>query len=132
MPDLIRCILTLLLLIISASANVEKIVFMHNNPQAVEPKPLPHNAKHLEVLSPSNPSLRRDIHATFASSEAWLLLEGLQQGSRYEVRVCWSATVSHGNALHGFVQILPYFFESKIFLSNLLSAAHSFQARLTR
>lgn len=44
-------------------------------------------------------SLRTKINRVFPSAEyprgqdAWFLLEGLTEGQRYEVRVCWAATV---------------------------------------
>lgn len=80
-------------------ANVEKVVFL--GPQAI------HNLDqrpgldelNLIALNPSHGSIRTHLSASFPTStnpqgtEAWFLVEGLSEHQRYEVRVCWSATV---------------------------------------
>ena len=53
----------------------------------------------MTTLSPSNWRLHTDLAAAFPGpdtplgTEAWFLLEGLTQHQRYEVRICWAATV---------------------------------------
>ena len=83
----------------SISANVEKAVFLapevvHNLDQ------LPGlNQLSLAVLNPSNWTFRTHLAASFPTpdsllgTEAWFLLDGLSHHRRYEVRLCWSATV---------------------------------------
>ena len=80
--------------------NVEKTIFLA--PEAIQ-IPQQHPSLQdlkLETLSPSTPDLRRHLSAAFPKpsnpkgTEAWFLLEGLTQYQRYEVRICWAATVS--------------------------------------
>jgi hypothetical protein len=83
-----------------AAANVEKTVFL--GPSAVT---LPHvrpslDDLHLQSLSLAEPVLATQLSVHFPSPpaphglESWYLLRPLQEGRRYEVRVCWPATVS--------------------------------------
>jgi hypothetical protein len=50
-------------------------------------------------LSPLHLSARTRLNASFPTddaprgSEHWLLLDGLSPAARYEVRICWLATV---------------------------------------
>lgn len=94
--------LTALLLLSSAQpslANVEKDIFL--GPDLV-PIPLAHptlSDLHLDNLTPDRSSLRTRLAARFPSSShpsgeaTWLILDDLSPGQRYEVRVCWAATV---------------------------------------
>ncbi|KAL2041845.1 hypothetical protein N7G274_005629 [Stereocaulon virgatum] len=85
--------------IIPALGNVEKTIFLA--PEAIHiPQQHPHLGDlKLEVLSPWNPTLRRQLPAAFTKSdldkgkEAWFVLDGLTPQQRYEVRICWAATV---------------------------------------
>lgn len=81
-------------------ANVEKTIFVA--PASVA---IPHHRPnlddlHLVALSPLIRSIRYQVPVIFPTStlpegaEIWLLLEGLNELQRYEVRVCWAATVS--------------------------------------
>ena len=80
--------------------NVEKTIFLA--PEAIHiPQQHPNlEDLNLEVLSPSNSRLRRQLPAAFPTPtnpkgiEAWFLLDRLTQHQRYEVRICWAATVS--------------------------------------
>ena len=80
--------------------NVEKTIFLA--PEAIQIPQQHPNLQHLnlQLLSPSNPQLRRQLPAAFASPadpkgiSAWFLLDRLKQHQRYEVRICWAATVS--------------------------------------
>lgn len=80
-------------------ANVEKTIFI-----APESIPIPAHQPSLddlglERLSPALPSIRTHMNVSFPSEfapegvESWILLEDLNPGQRYEVRVCWLATV---------------------------------------
>lgn len=81
--------------------NVEKTIFLA--PEAIQIPPQHPNLEdlNLEVLSPSKSQLRRQLPAAFPTPtnpkglEAWFLLDRLTQHQRYEVRICWAATVSH-------------------------------------
>lgn len=94
-------ILQLLLFCLLVRANVEKLVFL--GPQrGPEVEELPDTAwlTGLSLLSPLSTSARLQLLARFPStpaswslSETWIVLEGLKVGQRYELRVCWSATV---------------------------------------
>ena len=92
------------------AANVEKLIFLGPKNSDVQPQLLSHAfGSHLDILSPANYTIRHRLLAAFASdpvpkqdSETWILLQDLETGRRYEVRVCWSATVSddiHNNVL---------------------------------
>ena len=103
-------IITILVVILSiyslqGSANVEKIVFF--GPEHASDLPqLPHHdfLVRLESLDSFNSTIRRKLHAKFESSsltiteqeqsEAWILLNSLEARRRYEIRICWPATVS--------------------------------------
>ena len=52
-----------------------------------------------ETLTPSNPILRASLPVAFPNAvrphglDSWYRLEELDEDRRYEVRVCWAATV---------------------------------------
>ena len=80
--------------------NVEKTIFL-----GPEPLRVPHQHPnlqdlYLDTLSPSTSVLRSKLLAAFPKPNAvrgeasWFLLDGLRQHQRYEVRLCWAATVS--------------------------------------
>ena len=91
-------------------ANVEKTIFVAPLPPAHPSTPL--DDLGLDTLAPENPLLRTGLNASFpldgrhagedgdsttadsaTGSVSWFLLEDLAPGVRYEVRVCWLATV---------------------------------------
>lgn len=88
-----------------AYANVEKVIFL-----APPAEPLPTDASidnlMLTPLSEQFPSVRTHVNASFPSKESpkgaetWFLLEGLVPNRRYEVRICWLATVSACSQVH--------------------------------
>ena len=96
--------MTLCLVLLSfvpyALANVEKIIF--TAPEAVSvPQEHPNlDDLYLVSLSSAVNSVRLRVNASFPSEESpngeetWLLLENLNPARRYEVRICWAATVS--------------------------------------
>jgi hypothetical protein len=80
-------------------ANVEKIIF-HGPSGFWFPITEPTlRDLHIHALSPEQTTLRTELLADFPTSSApkgkssWILLSGLTGGERYEVRVCWAATV---------------------------------------
>ena len=107
--------------------NVEKIIFIA--PEAIQiPQHYPNFGNlNLQVLSPSKSQLRRQLPAAFPTPAnlngiaAWFLLERLTQHQRYEVRICWAATVSVSKF---FIQsfAFPIFLPSLIISLCLLSA----------
>jgi len=80
------------------AANVEKTIFI-----APEALTMPQDAAIdnllLQSLNPNNLNMRTYLNASFPTSDqpkgqvTWALLEGLTPRSRYELRVCWLATV---------------------------------------
>ncbi|KAA6412698.1 MAG: hypothetical protein FRX48_03690 [Lasallia pustulata] len=89
---------TLSLCILPAFANVEKTVFLAP-PTIHVPTDHPNlDDLQLHVFSPLQSSSRLTLDAAFPSTESpkgvesWYLLDDLNQGQRYEVRICWSAT----------------------------------------
>jgi hypothetical protein len=91
---------TLLALTETALANVEKVIFL--GPSALQ---IPQSQPTLEdlrlrVLTPHQSTLRTELRKEFPSESSekgvasWFLLDELVEGQRYEVRICWAATVS--------------------------------------
>jgi hypothetical protein len=80
-----------------AHANVEKTIFIAPPPNPVPPA---FDDLGLERLSSLSPVIRTFLNASFPTqdapqgAESWFLLQDLNSGQRYEVRVCWPATVS--------------------------------------
>ena len=81
--------------------NVEKTIFL-GPPMASIPPDTPHlDPLGLEHLSPQDAVVRTYVNASFPSVDApkgtdsWFFLENLMPGQRYEVRVCWLATVKY-------------------------------------
>ena len=81
-----------------AHANVEKVVFVAP-PAESFPTDASIDNLLLTSLTGTAPSIRTHLNASFPTnqtpkgSETWMLLEGLTPASRYEVRICWLATV---------------------------------------
>ena len=111
-------LLIILIILPLANANVEKTIFLGPPPPPLSPSlsssTNPFNPDlsdlGLDRLSPPTPILRTKLNASFPDTdvgagldasaggkgkgtESWFLLEGLVPGQRYEVRVCWAATV---------------------------------------
>ena len=83
----------------TAIANVEKTIFIAPSALTI---PLDHPTfenLHLQTLSPENSTIRTQLHREFPSDnsprgpESWFILSDLTEGQRYEVRICWPATV---------------------------------------
>ena len=100
---MLRVFSILFLLFTSVLANTEKTIFLGPEPVTI---PLTHptlSDLRLHTLTPTTPTngtLRTQLSAQFPSPDhpqgtvTWLLLDNLTPNQRYEVRVCWAATVS--------------------------------------
>ena len=95
--------------ILPTLANVEKTIFLAPEAFASLQHPSNLNDLRLERLTPSSPSVRLSLPASFPTSEsprgkeAWFVLDRLQPHQRCEVRICWAATVCRTSLLY-----LPY------------------------
>ena len=94
-----RCFLVGLWLA-TASADTEKAIFVAPEPINI-PSTHPNlDDLHVHTLTPGRWTVRTHLEAQFPSTTApagkatWLVLDELTEGQRYEVRVCWAATVS--------------------------------------
>ena len=82
----------------TVKANVEKTVFIGPSPATL---PDVHGiGSGVDVLDPAHSTLlatRLPVHFPTAAAprglDSWYLLQGLEEGRRYEVRICWPATV---------------------------------------
>jgi hypothetical protein len=97
-----RVIAALLCIVCKAGtvvANVEKTIFL--GPSAVSLPDVRPSLEDLQLhaLSSQAPILPTQLSVIFPSTslphglESWYLLSGLEEGARYEVRICWPATV---------------------------------------
>ena len=91
----------LVALIITVNANTEKLIFL--GPSAITiPNVHPGlDDLRLDTLSPTGQhTLETQLSVKFPTEaeprgvQSWYLIEGLQEGRRYELRICWVATVS--------------------------------------
>ncbi|KAI9823708.1 MAG: hypothetical protein M1819_001152 [Sarea resinae] len=116
-----RTAFVLVLMVGIAYANVEKIIFL--GPEKLSPE-RDLSWPPLKRLSPSNSTLRTLLERAFPTKgdlwlaldplsalkfpleaptlgkDSWFLLDELQEGQRYEVRVCWAATQPSSFHLH--------------------------------
>ena len=90
-------LLVSLCLVPSAIADVEKEIFIAPPTLAL---PALDAGSHLPHLAPSEHcrncrAIRSRLNTSFAGdgSEHWVRIDGLQEGKRYEVRICWAGTV---------------------------------------
>ncbi|KND94020.1 hypothetical protein TOPH_00908 [Tolypocladium ophioglossoides CBS 100239] len=92
-------LLFLLLSTTAVLANVEKVIFTGPVPANIPlAKPALSDLK-LHALTPESSSVRTNLNRVFPADKgnaaqgrpAWLLLDGLIEGQRYELRVCWAA-----------------------------------------
>lgn len=91
-------------------ANVEKTIFLAP-PASTIPSVEPElDDLGLERLSPHSSVIRRGLNASFPTAAApegtdsWFFVENLKPGQRYEIRVCWLATVCPSH--HSFLPLL--------------------------
>lgn len=108
-----------LLLAATVCANTEKVIFL--GPATVNiPSTHPTlDDLHVDTLTPANAAVRTHLEAQFTNASSpygkatWLVLDELTEGQRYEVRVCWAATVSKkGVMLQGISIKVKYAYES--------------------
>lgn len=105
LPTALLLPLLLLLLSSTAVANVEKTIFLGPDAAAaVAVSPglqLSDLVQRLDTLTPANGTVRTRLAAQFPTAArplgktTWFLLDRLTPRQRYEVRVCWPATVRH-------------------------------------
>jgi hypothetical protein len=107
----LRCLVLLLMSFQICLANVEKAIFLA--PETVN-VPLQHptlDDLHIDVLTPEFSTLRTQIEAAFpddiskTGKTSWFLLDKLNEGQRYEVRICWASTVRARPLTCGGVQV---------------------------
>lgn len=87
-------------LAVPAIANVEKAIFTApNNTNFGDARPNLIDLR-LDILSPERLSVRTLLPVIFPTEKhtrglsSWYILDSLRPGQRYEVRICWAATVS--------------------------------------
>ncbi|CAL3967039.1 hypothetical protein PZA11_003466 [Diplocarpon coronariae] len=79
-------------------ANTEKTIFIGPRSFQIPAEHPTLKDLHLDSLSPQQWSLRTHVNTEFPTNSSqygqasWFLLHRLQEGQRYEVRVCWAAT----------------------------------------
>ena len=84
-----------------ASANVEKIIFKGPAPLSIHSEGPSLENLQLLTINPTNATLRTPIQPMWASEESpagttsWFIMHNLTEGQRYELRLCWAATVGH-------------------------------------
>lgn len=96
------CALLLLICsyVVQIAANTEKVIFSAPDLISLSKSGPSLAALSLETLSPSQTQLRTTIPVTFGDTvnprgnQSWYILSNLTPSKRYEVRVCWAATVS--------------------------------------
>lgn len=82
-----------------ASANVEKIIFKGPAPLSIHSEGPSLQNLQLLTINPTNATLRTPIQPMWASEElpagttSWFIMHNLTEGQRYELRLCWAATV---------------------------------------
>lgn len=92
-------LLSCLALIVPTIANTEKVIFVA--PESIHIPDLHPNLDSLglSTISPSARSLRTTVARKFLDVDgnkglqSWYTLNDLEPGQRYELRVCWPATV---------------------------------------
>lgn len=83
-----------------ASANVEKTIFLGPEPVNIPDQQPSLSSLNIDTLTPEDWSFRTHLEAIFPTAEfergksSWFILNNLSEGQRYEVRICWLATVS--------------------------------------
>lgn len=109
------------------SANTEKTIFLGPEPVNIPAQSPSLAALNIDTLTPDNYSLRTHLEAIFPTEdlsrgiESWLILDDLTEGQRYEVRVCWLATVSFSSSSTSLEYIYIYM---KLIISQQPTAFH--------
>ena len=92
--SVLASLLSLFALLVIAYANTEKVIF--TAPDALnlpDAGPALHDLQ-LTSLTPAKTKVRASLPVSFEGEDSWYLLQGLHEGQRYELRVCWTASVS--------------------------------------
>jgi hypothetical protein len=82
-------------------ANTEKAIFLGPRTSNMPTSHPNLDDLRVDILTPKHWTLRTHLEAEFPSAESkhgkstWLVLDQLTEGQRYELRVCWAATVSY-------------------------------------
>lgn len=98
---MLQFLLLLVLQIQCVWGNTEKVIFLAPSSLQIPVEHPTLEDLQLEALSPQQWSLRTHTAAEFPTNaskygtESWYLLHSLQEGQRYEVRICWAATVNY-------------------------------------
>lgn len=93
-------LLLLLLQALVVFANVEKILFFGPSSLTISTEHPTLSDLKLHALSPQHTKVRTQLSAGFPTNSSrwgvasWVLLHNLSEGQRYELRICWAATVN--------------------------------------
>lgn len=93
------CFTTALLFAPAARANTEKTIFIAPPAIALPDAGPQLHALALDTITYARSQLRTSLAVAFPSEgaprglDSWYLLQGLDKGRRYEVRICWAAIV---------------------------------------
>ena len=97
----IRVVLVLICFyIVQITANTEKTIFSAPELTSLSQSGPSLAALQVEALSPARSQIRTAVPVVFGDTvnshgnQSWYILSNLTPGRRYEVRVCWPATVS--------------------------------------
>jgi len=127
---------------VNVNANVEKTIFLGPGPVLLPYKRVLPDPLSIETLAPANLSvLATKLPVQLPSDlaprgiEHWYLLRGLEEGRRYEVRICWPAFVSDRLSAH--VLLLHFKCIDHVFVclsqhANCTSATHRLLAGYLR
>ena len=81
-------------------ANTEKIIFISHSHELPQTELTVLNGLQILKLDKYHTSVRHQLPVESATKksllrkQSWLLVEGLEEGRRYEIRVCWAAVVN--------------------------------------
>lgn len=101
---LLVCLVAIASLSTLVRANTEKVIFTApDNVVFGDVRPNLSDLR-LDTFTPTKLALRTALPVAFPTEQeprglqSWYLLENLTPGQRYEVRICWPATVSHAQS----------------------------------
>ena len=121
-----------------AHCNVEKSIFSAPEVLVIPRLQPSFDQLRLETLTPSKSTLRRQLRAAFPTSTdpqgpaSWFLLDSLSANCRYELRVCWLATVrptlpnDTATSVQQFRQLLTLFQQPTDFTINTFEVSEVF------
>ncbi|KAG4419924.1 hypothetical protein IFR04_006961 [Cadophora malorum] len=115
-------------------ANTEKVIFIGPSSLQVPAAHPTLEDLQLESISPKHWALRTHVQAEFPTNSSrygqtsWYLLDKLQEGQRYEVRICWAATQPTSFRLDTFD--LPTVFETPELITSLAQYSETRQTEV--